>query len=293
MSISTKHNLTIYKEYLFSILGGVLYAVGIRIFVAPMGLYIGTVTGIAQMIQSILNTLLNKNLDLTGPLLFIINIPLLIMTYKVINKSFFYKTFLTVAAQSLALALIPVFQKPIIGDWLTLCIIGGVVSGFGAGFTLRYGGSGGGLDILGVYLSLKYREFSVGKVSILVSSIVMIYVAVAFPAEILIYSIIFTLVYSLVLDKVHFQSIKVLVFIISNNDEIATYINQRIGRGITMWQGMGVHSKTQKNIIMALLDKFEYLNIKKELIEIDSSIFMVDTENVNVTGYFDKHFFNS
>lgn len=279
------------KEFFLSMMGGILYAAGLNIFVIPLGLYIGTVTGIAQMLESIINSVGGLKLEITGPLLFMINIPLLLMTYQVINKSFFFKTLLTVAAQSAALAFLPIPATPLIEEWLTLCIIGGLVSGFGAGLSLRYGGSGGGLDILGVWLSLKYRSFSVGKVSILISSIVMIYVAVTFPIKILIYSVVFTMIYSLVLDRVHYQNVKVSALIITENDEVAQFINQRIGRSITMWEAKGIYSDTTKNVILAILDKYEFMNLKKELLEKDPQLFMINSERVEVTGTFDKHLF--
>lgn len=287
-----KFNKIAGMEYIFSMIGGVLYAAGLNLFVVPLGLYIGTVTGIAQMLQSIINTLGGFSLEITGPLLFLVNIPLLLLTYKVINKGFFYKTLLTLAAQSLALALLPIAATPVIGDWLTLCIIGGALSGFGAGLSLRHGGSGGGLDILGVWLSLKYRSFSVGKVSILVSSVVMVYVAFTFSVEILIYSVVFTLIYSLVLDRVHYQNVKVSSLIITDKEEVAAYINQRTGRGITMWQAKGIYSNTKKYVILAILDKYQLLNIRKNLLELDPGLFMIDSEQVGVTGTFDKQLFS-
>lgn len=287
-----KFNKIAGMEYTFSMIGGVLYAAGLNLFVVPLGLYIGTVTGIAQMLQSIINTLGGFSLEITGPLLFLVNIPLLLLTYKVINKGFFYKTLLTLAAQSLALALLPIAATPVIGDWLTLCIIGGALSGFGAGLSLRHGGSGGGLDILGVWLSLKYRSFSVGKVSILVSSVVMVYVAFTFSVEILIYSVVFTLIYSLVLDRVHYQNVKVSSLIITDKEEVAAYINQRTGRGITMWQAKGIYSNTKKYVILAILDKYQLLNIRKNLLELDPGLFMIDSEQVGVTGTFDKQLFS-
>lgn len=289
---TNKFNKKAGMEYIFSMIGGVLYAAGLNLFVVPLGLYIGTVTGIAQMLQSIINTLGGFSLEITGPLLFLVNIPLLLLTYKVINKGFFYKTLLTLAAQSLALALLPIAATPVIGDWLTLCIIGGALSGFGAGLSLRHGGSGGGLDILGVWLSLKYRSFSVGKVSILVSSVVMVYVAFTFSVEILIYSVVFTLIYSLVLDRVHYQNVKVSSLIITDKEEVAAYINQRTGRGITMWQAKGIYSNTKKYVILAILDKYQLLNIRKNLLELDPGLFMIDSEQVGVTGTFDKQLFS-
>lgn len=291
MNISARKKDEGIQAYLYAMLGGVLYATGLNLFVIPMGLYIGTVTGIAQMVQSIIHQVSGRDLAITGPLLFMINIPLLIMTYRVINKSFFYKTLATVTAQSLALALIPIPAQPLIGDALTLCVIGGLVSGFGAGFTLRHGGSGGGLDILGVYFSLRYKGVSVGKVSLVISGMVMLYVALSFPIQILIYSVIFTLVYSLVLDRIHYQNVKVFALIVTDSQEVAPFINHRVGRGVTLWDAVGTYSQEKKNVILAILDKYEFLSLKKELLELDPDLFMIDSERVGVTGTFDKHLF--
>lgn len=285
-------NFTSGKEYFFAMLGGIIYAAGLNIFIFPLNLYIGNVTGIAQMLQSIINQVGGFNLEMTGVMLFLINIPLLILTYRVINKGFFFKTLLTLAAQSIAMAVIPIGAEPLINDWLTLCVIGGLTTGFGAGFSLRHGGSGGGLDILGVYLSLKFRSFSVGKVSMMVSGIVMLYVVLNFPVEILIYSIIFTVAYSLTLDQVHYQNVKVFVMIITSNNEVAAFINQRVRRGVTMWEATGIYSKEKKNVILAIVDKYEFRNLKKNLLELDPTVFMIDSERVDVTGTFEKHLFS-
>lgn len=278
-------------DYLNCMLGGIIYALGLNIFVFPISLYIGNVTGIAQMVNGILNKIISSNLSITGILLFLINIPLLILTFKVINKGFFYKTLLTLIAQSAAMAIIPINTLPLISDKLTLSIIGGVIAGFGAGYSLRYGGSGGGLDILGVYLSLKFKSFSVGKVSMLISLVVMLYVLFNYSVEVLIYSIIFTIIYSLVLDKVHYQNVKVSALVVSENPKIGSFINSKVGRGVTMWKGIGVYSSIDKSVFMAIIDKNEFLSFKKELLDIDKSIFIVSWENVSVTGKFDKHLF--
>ena len=46
-------------------------------------------------------------------------------------------------------------NTPIIEDVLTSCVVAGVIGGFGIGMVLRSSGSGGGLDILGVYMTKK------------------------------------------------------------------------------------------------------------------------------------------
>lgn len=275
-------------ETIYSMLGGILYGAGLNFFIFPLGLYIGSVTGIAQMVQSIINSVGGLNLQMTGVLLFVINIPLLFLTYHVISKGFFYRTVWTLIAQSLAMELIPISSQPLISDPLTLCLLGGIVCGFGAGFSLAHEGSGGGLDILGVYLSLKYKRFSVGRASLLISGVVMLYVAFAFPVEILIYSVIFTIVYSLVLDQIHFQNIKVSALIVTEKQEMASFINQEVSRGVTIWEAWGVHTDRKKYMVLTIVDKNEFLRLKTKLTDLDPDLFMIDAERVNVTGAFDK-----
>ena len=52
---------------------------------------------------------------------------------------------------------------------LAACLIGGIITGAGIGITLKAGGSGGGIDILGVYFTKKYKNFSVGKLGIIIN----------------------------------------------------------------------------------------------------------------------------
>ena len=52
---------------------------------------------------------------------------------------------------------------------MAACLIGGIITGVGIGITLRAGGSGGGIDILGVYFAQKFSNFSVGKLAIIIN----------------------------------------------------------------------------------------------------------------------------
>lgn len=279
------------RDYILCILGGLIYAAGISFFVFPMGLFIGNITGIAQIIHDVIKTIFSIRGEFTGYVLLLINLPLMLISYKLINRKFFVKTVLTVTAQSLAMAMFPVLKEPLLKDPLTLSIIGGAIAGFGAGFSLRYGGSGGGLDILGVLIALRNRKFSVGKVSILVSSVVFLFALVKYNFSILIYSVIFTLIYSLVLDMAHYQNVKVSALIVTKDKSIAGYINNSVKRGVTVWKGQGVFSGKDNYVIFTVINKYEFLNLKKVLSEMDPDIFIVDWGRINVTGNFKTQYF--
>ncbi|MDE5977015.1 MAG: YitT family protein, partial [Turicibacter sp.] len=68
-------------------IGMVLYAIGINWFINPSGLYVGGVTGISQLISRSLYSAWGIKINL-GMLIWSINIPLLLISYKFIGKRF-------------------------------------------------------------------------------------------------------------------------------------------------------------------------------------------------------------
>ena len=141
-------------------MGSFIFALGINLFVVPMQLYSSGVLGIAQIIRTLVESVIGKTtLDISGIINFLINIPLFMLAYRTISKRFFVRTLLSVISQTVFLTFIMVPTTPLVDDILTNCIIGGIVTGFGIGLTLRCSGSGGGLDILGVYLLRNFLIF--------------------------------------------------------------------------------------------------------------------------------------
>lgn len=279
------------KETSLSVLGGIIYAVSFSIFVSQAGLFIGNITGFAQMLQAFLSRFIPNLPDITGILLWLINLPLFILSYRVINRKFFWRSLITTTAQSITIYLMPHIVIPGVDSILTLVLIGGAIAGYGVGLSLRNGGSGGGLDIIGVYMSLKHKGFSVGRVSLLVSAIVYLYAITQHSAKVMIYSIIFTLVYSLVIDYTHYQNVKTSVLIATKNRAVLGLITQTLQRGATYWEAKGAYTDEPGIVISATMSKYELIRLRRLIREIDPDAFMIENENVGVTGNFEKRFF--
>lgn len=278
------------KKSLIIIAGAFIFCFGINVFIVPVGLYNGGVVGIAQIIRTLISDSIgvSKNVDISGIINFIFNIPLLIMAYKSISKKFFYKTVISVIFQTIFFTIIKIPEAPIIVDTLAACLIGGIVSGVGIGITLRAGGSGGGIDILGVYLAKKFTSFSVGKLAIIINIGVYSICAVLFQVPIAIYSIIYTAFYSLIVDKIHYQNINTTATIITKKDNVEEKIMSEMGRGVTCWQGSGAYTKEGTHILMTVISKYEIGQLKKIVKEKDPQAFIIFNEGLSVTGNFEK-----
>ena len=281
-----------FLDFLMCIVGGVLYSVGLNMLILPFGLYIGNLTGIAKIILETMQMMIPGLQDVTGLILLALNLPLLIIAFSTINRKFFMKTIVTVLTVSVVMMFVPVVAIiPGLDDLLTLSILGGLLCGFGVGLSLRAGGSSGGVDILGVLLSLKNPNVSVGRVSLIISLIVYVYALFTSPPVILVYSVIFTIIYTQVVDKVHYQNVKISVMVVSKNKEILQYIIDETHRSATYWNGQGAYSGDDVLVINTVVSKYELLRLRRGIIELDPQAFIIENNSVNVTGYFPSHFF--
>ncbi len=288
-----KKELIIYegKRTFFCILAAVLYAVGLNLFVVPAGLYSGGVMGFCQVFRTVLADYLNiefHSFDIAGVIYYIINIPLFVVAFARLGRKFFVKTLVTVTSMTVFLSLIPVTQ--VVRDTMASCMVGGIIAGCGIGVALRMGSCSGGMDVVALLLARWKRDFSVGKVGLMVNLLLYTICIFLFDMEIAVYSVIFAAVYSLAMDKVHTQNINVEANIITKADttELEQAVFEEIGRGITKWQAQGAYTHEQSHILYVTLSKYEVSSLKTVVHKYDPHAFIVVNEGVSVDGNFLK-----
>ena len=279
-----------FKQYGIIIIGAFLFCLGVNLFISPLDLYNGGVVGISQIIRTIIVDYFPslKNFEIAGIINFIINIPLLLIAYKSISKKFFVRTVVSVVSQTIFFTVITVPSTAIIDDPLAACLIGGIITGAGIGITLKAGGSGGGIDILGVYFTQKYKNFSVGKLGIIINSIIYGICAILFELPTAIYSVIYTTFFSLIVDRIHYQNINTTAMIFTKMKNIESGIMSEMGRGVTCWKGEGAYTGEESKILVTVISKYEINQLKRIVLEKDTKAFIIFNEGLSVTGNFEK-----
>lgn len=277
-----------------AVAGMLLFAIGVNLFIVPADLYNGGVMGISQIIRTLLVRYLHifsGNTDIAGIINLILNIPLFILAYMSIGKNFFIRTVVCVFSQTVFLSILPIPASPIVGDALTASIIGGLIGGTGIGIALRFGGSSGGMDIVGMYFTKKYKDFSVGRVSLAVNILVYGICAIMFGVQTAIYSIIYSAVSMLMSDKTHTQNIntEVLIFTKEEPEKILDYIVQEFDRDATWWKAKGGYTESNTYIIVTILSKYECIHLRRELKMIDEHAFVVSKDDIRIGGKYEKH----
>lgn len=284
------------KDLVKAITGALIYALAINLFIVPNSLYNGGILGISQLLRTIITTTFNLdlNIDIAGIINFIINIPLLFIAYKAISKTFFGRTVICVCFTTIFLTLIPIPEKALIDDLLTNVLIGGILCGLGSGKLLSSHGSGGGTDIIGIALSMKNRNLSVGKIGGTINLFIYTVCGILYGIPTMIYSIIYAVIGSLVVDNTHEQNVVsyVMVFTKKMPDTITDFIQKELNRDATVWEGTGAYNKTKTYICYSALSKYEVQKLERNIKRLDKDAFMIKNEGIGVDGNFQKHLVN-
>lgn len=124
------------KKVVVVIVGAFLNALAINFFLIPANVYSSGFTGVAQLLSKVLSEQTPLNVSM-GFLLLALNIPVAVLGWLKVGKSFTLYSFLSVAMSSLFLELIPI--KQVSADILLNAVFGGVIVAVGVGITLKWG----------------------------------------------------------------------------------------------------------------------------------------------------------
>lgn len=276
-----------------AVFGAFIYAVGINLFVVPLGLITSGAVGLCQLIRSLIMKMMgieSMTFDIAGILLYIFNIPMFFIAYRYMGKIFFRNTLICATAYTVFMSIIPIPAAPVVDDVLTSCLIGGVIAGVGTGLALTSGCCGGGLDIIGLYMSKKGVKITMGQFGMAFNFTLFVLCWMLYDAPTMIYSVLNTIFHAMALDRAHRQSVTVQVLIFTKLDspDLDRYIIENLHRGITRWEGKGVYTGEDTHILCVCMNKYEIEDLREALRRIDPRAFFIVQEGVHVSRNFER-----
>jgi uncharacterized membrane-anchored protein YitT (DUF2179 family) len=270
-------------DVFFIISGSFITSIGINMFLTHAKLLSGGTTGIALIFQYLFKVQ-------AGYIIFLLNIPLLILSWFKLNKRF--TIYSVIGAISLSLSLIlthPVSNILNINDNLLYCLYGGGISGIGYGLVFAHKGSVGGFDIISMIIKRKYTNFKIGKIGFIVNLVIVSISSFIFGLTSSLYTLVAMFITSFVLDNVvkGFSLKKLILIITEKPEEIADIIITQLHRGVTNIYGEGVYTKNQKKILYCVIPLSQLPELKTVVKTIDNTAFLtiVDASEVEGKGY--------
>lgn len=265
-------------SYILIGVGVFAMAIAINYFFAPNTIAPGGVTGFAVVAEQLIGIeiyLINL----------IINIPLFIFGAKALGKSTALKTLYATFLLSLFLKILP--PLVLTHDLLLSSIFGGVLAGAGLGLVFKFGGTTGGTDLAGAMINDKFPQFSLAGSMMMIDLLVVTFAGlVEKNIEISLYSVIamFTTVkvIDLVLEGVGY--VKAFYIITSMPDAIGDKLMLDLNRGVTSLQGKGMYTKENKEVLLCVVSRSQFSQVKEIVKSIDPKAFVMVTEMSEVLG---------
>lgn len=254
-------------------IGDIVMALGIHLFLVPENLAAGGLAGIAMMIKAYL-----PDLNI-GLIMMIFNVLLIILAYFFIDKAFAIST---IYASILLSVLLGVFEKfmqfgNIFPDEKIMNLVCGIgLLGVGLALVFSQNASGGGMDIVAKFLS-QILGISISQAVFFSNVLITIAAMFVFDFPTGIYAFLGILLNSLIIDKVIAGfDVKVHALVFSDKkEEIVSYIHKEIDRGATFFKAEGTYSRVPKDVISVVLDREDYIKLRRHLEEVDPHAFVI------------------
>ncbi|MFC5402258.1 YitT family protein [Cohnella soli] len=255
------------RRILFIVIGAVLVAVALEIFLVNNSIIDGGITGISIMSSYLSGARI-------GIFLFVLNLPFLIIGYRTIGKTFALSTLLGVVTLSIATTLLHPVQ-PFTENVFLAAVYGGIFLGAGTGIVIRAGGSLDGTEIVAIMLNRKL-PFSVGETVMFINFFILGSAGFVYSWDRAMYSLIAYYIAFKVIDLTleGFDESKSCWIISDYYKEIGDAISARLGRGVTLLHGEGGYSGEQKKVIFVVITRLEETKLKTIVNELDPGAFL-------------------
>lgn len=269
------------KNVALIFLGAIIFSMGINYFAIPSKLAEGGFTGIALLLHYLFDWS-------PGIVIWILNIPLLFVGYKVFGKQTFIYTVFGINAVSLMLEITNKWTFTPPDDKLLCALYTGVLVGIGLGLIFRVGGTTGGVDIIARLVN-KYWGWSIGRTMFLFDFAVILGSIFLIGLNMAMYTLVAVFVGARVVDfVVEGLSAGKAVTIISNHPHIlAQNITQKMARGVTILKGRGGYTGSEKEVVYVVVPPGQLAKLKFIVHQIDPYAFVVvhDTREIMGEGF--------
>jgi len=257
-------------------------AMGLKGFLLSSRFIDGGVTGISMLIAEVFGLPLSV-------LIFLINIPFIVIGYRQIGPRFAVKTGLAIFG--LALCLFFVKFPDVTPDKLLTAVFGGFFIGAGIGLAIRGGAVLDGTEIAALLVSRNSYLLRVGDVILILNVFIFLAAAFFLSVESALYSILTYIAASKTIDfLIHGVEEYTAIMIISpHNEEIRETIVNGLHRGVTVLRGSGGKGSTGASegdvaVLYCVVTRLEIGSVTEAAVSLDPTAFITTHALSDVHG---------
>lgn len=278
-------------------------------YTTPLHLISGGASGFSQMLirfVEIFADITAYEKTITSILYFVLNVPLLLLSWKKISKQFTIFTLLNVGFVSLFNQIIPdswIYNiVNIYTDIFARCIFGGITTGLSSALAMIIGSSSGGTDIISIYISEK-KSAPVGKYALAVNgAIILLYTLFSVIGNkvnpswnqiesnkiisLSLYTIVYYFIAVKIMDLLNVRNRKMELQIITTKEELSQIMIHAFPHACTICEAKGAFSGAKRYVMYMVIAKPEAKKAIKIIRQADPQAFVTIQDINQVYGRF-------
>ncbi len=304
-----KNTVKMIWSVLIVVLGNILYALAVKLFLIPAGLVTGGTTGIGLAVNYAAGVPMPRTAHSTtspdfrnrggskpmptpagvpvATFVLIFNVVMLAAGFAVLGKQFALTTIVSTFTYPLALNALDILLGDVVltQDVFICTMFSGLGIGLSLGIVIRAGASTGGMDIPPLVLNHFFKiPISVGLYFF--DFVILLVQALFQPLEKVFYGIVLVIIYTVTLDKMLLMgTTKTEVRVVSDHaQEICDAILKRMDRGVTLLSAKGGYLKEDTTVVLSVISNRELPRVERLIHEIDPESFIVVNRVSEVSG---------
>jgi uncharacterized membrane-anchored protein YitT (DUF2179 family) len=249
-------------------LGALCAAMGLHGFLLPSGFVDGGVTGVSMLLAQATGLPLYVLLPL-------INLPFILLGYRHLGLAFAVRSTLAIAGLAVALATVPF--PDVTPDLLLTAVFGGFFIGAGIGLAIRGGGVLDGTEVVALLVSKRYDHMKVSDVVLGLNAVIFLAALLLLGVEAALYSILTYAAAAKTLDSVilGIEEHTAITIISARSAEIRVRLVAELGRGLTVYRGVGGASGKEQEILYCVVTRLEIGKVREVVRAEDEGAFVV------------------
>jgi len=268
-------------DYGFIIVGCVLLALGVVGFFSPNEIITGGTAGLALLLHYVTSVNI-------GILIAAVNLPLLIIGWKYLGKTFAIRTVITIFLIAVFIDITDTIieLKPFIMDDTLASIFGGIMIGVGLAFVIKGNSSAGGSTILARIIASKTEIKPSTVILVIDSAIILSSLFIIEDTAKVLWSIISIYITTKNIDTIHTGRLnKKVVYLVTQKTELLKKkISEELGPEGTIIKGDGLLQGQEKCMILIVVEVNKLQILRQMIKEYDPQGFLIITEATEMLG---------
>lgn len=267
-------------DIFFWVIGCFIYSSAVTLFISSNEISPGGITGIATALGFAFKIP-------SGILLFLFNIPILVLGFVKFGGVFIIKTSIASVLMSVALTITDLTLPSFSIDKILAAIFGGILMGIGISLIMLRGATTGGIDIIAKLINRKHRHLTFGRLILIMDGLVIIFAAFIYRnIESALYSVIAMYATSYIMDMILYGSDKgkVIYIVTEKPDEICKSIGSDLKRGVTVIHAKGGYTGNDRTLLLSTVRRHEVSALYTIINKYDPKAFIIVADAGEIIG---------